>query len=110
MASVTLWRGAVYRHREPTLVGPLAGPVCGPPPGAPRPSRIRTVEHPDANQPPSLVVRVGQYPCSQAACPPPDFTPPLVAAAPYAPRPAAPSSSSSGWAPGPRRRWRAHGR
>ena len=84
MESVTLWRGAVYRHREPTLVGPLACPVCGTPPGAPRHTRIRTVEHPDADQPTYLVWRVGQYPCAQAACPQQYFTPPLVEAAPYA--------------------------
>src|SRR5436189_154925 len=84
MESVTLWEGAVYRHREPTLVGPLACPVCGTPPGAPRRTRTRTVEHPDADQPTYLVVRVGQYPCAQPACPRKYFTPPLVEAAPYA--------------------------
>jgi hypothetical protein len=84
MESVTLWQGAVYRHREPTLVGPLACPVCGTPPGAPRRIRTRTVEHPDADQPTYLVLRVGQYRCPQAACPQQYFTPPLVEAAPYA--------------------------
>jgi hypothetical protein len=42
------------------------------------------VEHPDADQPTYLVVRVGQYPCAQPACPRKYFTPPLVEAAPYA--------------------------
>jgi hypothetical protein len=84
MESVTLWQGAVYRHREPTLVGPLACPVCGTPPGAPRRFRTRTVEHPDADQPTYLVLRVGQYRCAQARCPRQCFTPPLVEAAPYA--------------------------
>ena len=32
MESVTLWRGAVYRHRAATPVGPLACPACGRPP------------------------------------------------------------------------------
>jgi transposase len=84
MESVTLWRGAVYRHREPTLVGPLACPVCSTPPGAPRHTRTRTVEHPDADQPTYLVLRVGQYPCANPACTRQYFTPPLVEAAPYA--------------------------
>ena len=84
MESVTLWQGAVYRHREPTLVGPLACPVCGTPPGAPRHMRTRTVEHPDADQTTYLVLRMGQYPCAQPACPQKYFTPPLVEAAPYA--------------------------
>src|SRR3954453_22475954 len=84
MESVRLWEGAVHRHPEPTLGGPLACPVCGTPPGAPRRTRTRTVEHPDADQPTYLVVRVGQYPCAQPACPRKYFTPPLVEAAPYA--------------------------
>jgi Transposase len=84
MESVTLWRGAVYRHREPTLVGPLVCPGCGTPPGAPRHTRTRRVEHPDADQPTYLVVRVGQYRCGNAACPRKYFTPSLVDAAPYA--------------------------
>jgi Transposase len=84
MESVTLWQGAVYRHRAPRLLGPLACPTCGTPPGAPRRPRTRTVEHPDADQPTYLVLRVGQYRCPQAACPQQYFTPPLVEAAPYA--------------------------
>ena len=43
MESVTLWRGAVYRRREPMHVGPLACPVCGIPPGAPRPRLAMTI-------------------------------------------------------------------
>jgi hypothetical protein len=68
MESVTLWQGAVYRHRAPTLRGPLACPACGTPPGAPRHSRSRIVEHPDADSPTYLVLRVGQYACRQASC------------------------------------------
>ncbi|HEX2184326.1 MAG TPA: transposase [Chloroflexota bacterium] len=84
MESVTLWQGAVYRHRAPTLLGPLACPACGTPPGAPRHTRARIVEHPDADQPTYLVVRVPQYPCVQPACPQKYFTPPIQEAAPYA--------------------------
>jgi len=84
MESVTLWQGVVYRHREPTLLGPLACPVCGTPPGPPRRTRTRTVEHPDADQPTYLVLRVGQYPCPQPACPQQYFTPRIAEAAPYA--------------------------
>jgi Transposase len=84
MDSVTLWQGAVYRQREPTLRGPLACPRCGTPPGPPRHQRRRVVEHPDPDQPTYLVLRVGQYACPQAACPQKYFTPPLVEAAPYA--------------------------
>ena len=84
MESVTLWRGAVYRHREPTLRGPLACPACGTPPGARRRWRTRTVEHPDAAQPTSWGLRVGQYACGQAGCPQQYFTPPLADAAPSA--------------------------
>src|SRR5581483_8742755 len=84
MESVTLWQGAVYRHRDPTLLGPLACPVCGTPPGAPRRRRTRTVEHPDADQPTYLVLRVGQYACGEPTCPRQYFTPPLGEVAPYA--------------------------
>jgi hypothetical protein len=84
MESVTLWRGAVYRHREPTLLGPPACPACGSPPGAPRRTRARTVEHPDADRPTHLVLRVAQYPCRNPACPRKYLTPPLADAAPYA--------------------------
>ncbi len=84
MESVTLWQGAVYRHRDGTVAGPLACPDCGSAPGVPRRLRRRTVEHPDADRPTYLVLRVGQYACPQAQCPRRYFTPPLVEAAPYA--------------------------
>ncbi len=84
MESVTLWRGAVYRHHEPMLVGPLACPVCGAPPGGPRHHRLRCVEHPDADRPTYLALRVAQYPCADPTCPRKSFTPPLAEAPPYA--------------------------
>jgi hypothetical protein len=84
MESVTLWQGAVYRHREPALVGPLGCPACGTPPGAPRHHRLRCVEHPDADQPTYLALRVAQYPCANPACARKYFTPPAAEAAPYA--------------------------
>src|SRR5215212_6386007 len=84
MESVTLWRGTVYRHREPTVLGPLACPACGIPSGARRSSRARLVEHPDAEQPTYLVLPVAKYSCANPACPRKYFTPPIREAAPYA--------------------------
>lgn len=84
MESVTLWQGAVYRHRTPTVAGPLGCPQCGQPPGPPRQQRTRVVEQPDPDWPSYLVLRVGQYACPTPACPQRYFTPPLQEAAPYA--------------------------
>jgi hypothetical protein len=81
---VTLWQGAVYRHREPTLVGPLAGPRCGSPPGAPRQRRTRTIEQPEPDQPSYLVLRLGKYACPNPVGSQKYFTPPLREAAPHA--------------------------
>jgi len=46
--------------------------------------RHRTVEHPDAERPTYLVLRVGKYLCGNPACPRTSFTPPIAEAAPYA--------------------------
>lgn len=46
--------------------------------------RHRTVEHPDAERPTYLVLRVGKYLCGNPACTRTSFTPPIADAVPYA--------------------------
>jgi transposase len=85
MESVTVWRGAVYRHVEqPTRVGPLACPACGSRRVAFHSVRRRSVEHPDADRPTYLVLRLAKYACANPACARKYFTPPVAEAAPYA--------------------------
>ena len=85
MESVTVWQGAVYRHVErPTLVGPLCCPDCGTEQVAFHSWRQRMVEHPDADSPTYLVLKVAKYACADQACARKYFTPVVAEAAPYA--------------------------
>jgi Transposase/zinc-finger of transposase IS204/IS1001/IS1096/IS1165 len=85
MESVTVWRGAVYRHVErPTPLGPVACPSCGTREVAFRSWRRRAVEHPDAEQPTYLVLKLGKYACRRPGCPRKYFTPEVAEAAPRA--------------------------
>ena len=61
MESVTLWRGATYRHVErPTPVGPPACPSCGTRRVAFHSWRRRIVEHVDAERPTYLVLKLAK--------------------------------------------------
>ncbi len=83
MESVTVWRGAAYRHRQPRL-GAVACPRCGSQRVAFRQWRRRVVEYPDPEQPTYLVLRLPKYACAESTCPRRYFTPPVAEAAPYA--------------------------
>ncbi|HEX2065576.1 MAG TPA: hypothetical protein VHI93_02070, partial [Candidatus Thermoplasmatota archaeon] len=61
MESVTVWRGAAYRHRQPRL-GPVACPTCGTGRVAFRQWCRRLVEYPGPEQPAYLVLRCPSTP------------------------------------------------
>jgi hypothetical protein len=85
MESVTLWRGAAYRHVErPTPVGPVACPACGTRRVALHSWRRRVVEHVDAERPTYLVLKLAKYACEEPACARRYFTPAVAEAAPRA--------------------------
>jgi transposase len=85
MESVTIWQGAAYRHIErPTLVGPLACPACGTRQVAFHSWRRRAVEHPDAERPSYLVLKLAKYACENPACGRKYFTPAVAEVAPRA--------------------------
>ncbi len=84
MDSVTLARGAVYRHVRPGLAETPSCPVCGMRRVRVHSWRHRTVEHPDPERPTYLVLQVAKYACEDAACARRYFTPPIAEGAPYA--------------------------
>ncbi|HEX9358235.1 MAG TPA: transposase [Streptosporangiaceae bacterium] len=85
MESVTLWRGAAYRHVEwPARLGPLACPGCGGARVAFHSFRRRAVEHPDAERPTYLLLKLAKYRCDNPACARKYFTPEIAEAAPHA--------------------------
>ena len=85
MESVTIWRGAVYRHVErPTPAGPLRCPACGTERVAFHSWRRRAVEHVDAERPTYLVLKLAKYACGNPACARKYFTPPVAEAEAHA--------------------------
>lgn len=85
MESVTLSRGAIYRHIErPRMLGPVVCPECGSTDVRFHSHRRHTVEHLDPECPAYLVLRLSKYACASVECPRRYFTPPVAEAAPHA--------------------------
>lgn len=85
MESVTLNRGAIYRHVErPVQIGPLVCPECGSSSVRFHSHRRHTVEHLDPECPSYLVLKLSKYACANGECPRKYFTPAVAEAAPHA--------------------------
>lgn len=81
LESVTLCRGAIYRHiRKPELICPLSCPECHGAEVEFHSSRERIVEHVDAERPCYLVLTLSKYRCPQPGCHRKYFTPPVAEA------------------------------